>query len=85
MPQNVDVKLDTASSEAEDTFIDRRLVESAKVPCPERRQFSNSHDDLSPPARELALAIDQYKLLHRRRFITYEETLSVITGLGYSK
>ena len=51
----------------------------------ERRQFSNTHDDLSAPARELALAIDQYKLRHRRRFINYEEMLSIVWDLGYRK
>ena len=51
----------------------------------ERRQFSNSHEELSPDARELANAIDQYKIRHRRRFITYEEMLAVITSLGYHK
>ena len=33
----------------------------AKPPGVERRQFSNSHDGLSPRARELAVAIDEYK------------------------
>jgi len=51
----------------------------------ERRQFANSHSELSPEAGELGRAIDQYKLLHRRRFITYEEMLHVIKSLGYSK
>jgi hypothetical protein len=31
------------------------------------------------------VAIDQYKLQHHRRFITYEEMLAVIKGLGYHK
>ncbi len=67
-------------------FIDRRSYETGfGAPVRERRQFTNSHDDLSPPARELAQAIDEYKLRHRRRFITYEEMLSVVTGLGYGK
>ena len=44
-----------------------------------------SYEELSPPARELARAIDQYKLHHRRRFITYEEMLTVIQSLGYRK
>ena len=57
----------------------------AKPPGVERRQFSNSHDGLSPRARELAVAIDEYKVRHRRRFITYEEILSVIDELGYVK
>lgn len=69
-----------------DSFIDRRSYEAGVItPTHERRQFTNSHDGLSPDARELALAIDGYKLRHRRRFITYEEMLTVITGLGYSK
>ena len=51
----------------------------------ERRQFANSHEELSPDARELANAIDQYKIRHRRRFITNEEMLAVIMSLGYHK
>jgi hypothetical protein len=34
---------------------------------------------------EMALAVDHYKLAHRRRFITYEEMLSVVKSLGYHK
>lgn len=67
-------------------FIDRRNHETINPqPGLERRQFANSHDELSPDARELANAIDGYKLRHRRRFITFEEMLGVIRGLGYSK
>jgi hypothetical protein len=51
----------------------------------ERRQFTNSHSELSPDAAELAQAIDGYKLRHRRRFITFEEMLSVIKSLGYKR
>ena len=36
-------------------------------------------------SRDLAIVIDEYKLHHRRRFITYEEILSVMTDLGYRK
>lgn len=54
-------------------------------PVIERRQFGNTHSDLSPEARELGQTIDQYKLVHRRRFITYEEMLSIIRSLGYRK
>jgi len=73
-------------SVAEQAFIDRRgLVGDPDSPARDRRQFSNSHDDLSPNARELAIAIDHYKLQHRRRFITYEEMLGVIETLGYHK
>lgn len=67
-------------------FIDRRSNEAGvATPGQERRQFSNSHSELSPDANELAQAIDTYKLIHRRRFITYEEMLSVVKSLGYHK
>ena len=67
-------------------FTDRRSpVAVGAVPFSERRQFSNSTDGLSAAAGELAEAIDTYKLRHRRRFITYEEMLSVIESLGYHK
>ena len=66
-------------------FIDRRSYEPSTTPARERRQFTNSHDELSPAARELAQAVDRYKLDHRRRFVTYEEMLEVIESLGYRK
>ncbi len=67
-------------------FVDRRSYDpGVGVPSQERRQFTNSHEGLSPEARELANAIDQYKLTHRRRFITYEEMLAVVKSLGYHK
>ena len=67
-------------------FIDRRQsVGGTRMHGPERRQFQDSHDGSSFEARELAEAIDQYKLMHRRRFITYEELYDVISGLGYHK
>ena len=50
-----------------------------------RNQFGNCYDGLSPDAQQLAEAIDLYKLQNRRRFITYEEMLSVIKSLGYSR
>ena len=68
------------------TFVDRRVQEgSTGSPGRERRQFADSHQELSDDARELACAIDTYKLVHRRRFITYEEMLNVVTSLGYHK
>ncbi|HUG70564.1 MAG TPA: hypothetical protein VMM76_22635 [Pirellulaceae bacterium] len=67
-------------------FVDRRNYGTGQeVPVRERRQFSNSHEGLTPNARELAVAIDEYKLRHRRRFITFEEMLFVIESLGYTK
>ena len=65
-------------------FVERRSYDPGLgLPARERRQFANSYDELSPEARQLASAIDEYKLVHRRRFITYEEMLGVIKSLGY--
>jgi hypothetical protein len=51
----------------------------------ERRQFSDGHSSLSEEASELGRAIDQYKLMNRRRYISYEEMLSIVKSLGYEK
>jgi hypothetical protein len=76
-------QLPTAPAEP---FIDRRNYDfPGSPPGAERRQFSNSHSDLSPEARDLAVAIDEYKLVHRRRFITFEEMLGVVRSLGYHR
>ena len=66
-------------------FVDRRTTTSSNSSGFERRQFSDGHQGLSADAAELGSAIDQYKLINRRRYITYEEMLSVIKSLGYSK
>jgi hypothetical protein len=65
-------------------FPDRRAA-SGDRPSVERRQFADGRDDLSPEARELANAVDAYKRIHRRRFITHEEMIAVIKSLGYAK
>ncbi|MEM7782028.1 MAG: hypothetical protein AAF623_01525, partial [Planctomycetota bacterium] len=58
-------------------FVDRRNPDNRRsTPGLERRQFANSYYGLTPDAAELGRAIDQYKLINRRRFITYEEMLS---------
>ena len=67
------------------TFMDRRQSDDVLREGRERRQFSDTHSLLNPDAQELAEAIDQYKLLHRRRFITYEELYNVMASLGYHK
>jgi hypothetical protein len=68
------------------TFAERRDVRTSNNPTGwERRQFTNSHQELSPDAAELAGAIDQYKLQHRRRFINFEEMLAIFKTLGYSR
>jgi hypothetical protein len=76
----------TTLSPPDALFTDRRSYDpGVGRPARERRQFTNSHDELSPEARALAVAIDEYKLVHRRRFITYEEMLGVVKSLGYHK
>lgn len=73
--------LETATS----TFTDRRASVATDVQPKERRQFSNSYAELTAEGRELATAIDSYKATHRRRFISYDEMLSVIQSVGYHK
>lgn len=73
-------------SGVEGNFVDRRNASPVgNAPVRERRQFTNSHCELSPEAAELARAIDEYKAQHRRRFINYEEVLGVVKAIGYSK
>ena len=78
---------DHPSHDADFSFLDRRSPTEQRQSKSglERRQFTNSHNELSEEAGELGRAIDQYKLLNRRRYITYEEMLSIIKELGYSK
>ncbi|WP_145416427.1 hypothetical protein [Planctomycetes bacterium K23_9] len=65
-------------------FVDRR--EGRPVDASgERRQFGSSHVGLSTAGHELAVAIDQYKLQHHRRYITCDEMLTVIQSLGYAR
>jgi len=78
--------LDTSVPQSAVPFVDRRSpAGSSGTPAVERRQFTNSHEGLSPDAVELAQAIDHYKLRHRRRFITFEEMLAVMKSLGYHR
>jgi len=75
-----------ATPSTDEQFIDRRAGGTVRSnPGLERRQFSDSHSNLSAEAAELGRTIDQYKLVNRRRYITYEEMLSIIKELGYSK
>ncbi|MGE5194441.1 MAG: hypothetical protein ACM3U2_18280 [Deltaproteobacteria bacterium] len=66
-------------------FVDRRQPGGARKDGSERRQFVDSRQTFRPEVIELAEAVDQYKLRHRRRFITFEELYDVIAGLGYRK
>lgn len=65
-------------------FVDRRAALSG-APGVERRQFSATRDSDRPEVNELAEAIDQYKLRHRRRFITVDELYDVVMSLGYTR
>jgi hypothetical protein len=67
------------------SFPDRRQTSSGPRAFGERRQFVDSRSALRPEVAELAEAVDQYKLRHRRRFITFEELFDVMWGLGYRK
>lgn len=74
-----------SSREAESgSFVDRRGSLN-RTRGGERRQFGSAHSGLSEAGRELAVAIDQYKLQNHRRYITCDEMLLVLKELGYSK
>ncbi len=73
------------TTEQNPTFVDRRNHADESTPANERRQFASSHQTLRPEVIELAEAVDQYKLRHRRRFITFEELYDVMAQLGYRK
>lgn len=67
-------------------FVDRRRDESTpEASVLERRQFRDGNRSSRPEVAELANAIDDYKIAHRRRFITFEELFDVMTSLGYNK
>lgn len=75
-----DTDADAAGENGE--FNDRRRSEG-RAAGRERRQFGSSHAELSPAGRELARAIDQYKVDHHRRYLTCDELLGVLLDLGY--
>ena len=82
----LDANTETSDPTQAPGFVDRRSTAGeGQTLGRERRQFTNSHSELSPEAAELARAIDSYKLQHRRRFIDFEEMLTVLKSLGYSK
>ncbi|MCA9040472.1 MAG: hypothetical protein KDA65_09010 [Planctomycetaceae bacterium] len=67
-------------------FVDRRQQDSeTRRPSTERRQFQDSRTYANQDVQELAEAVDQYKMRHRRRFITFEELFEVVKSLGYHK
>ena len=78
-------KLATSSTHDRLPFEDRRKGGSDDHNRTERRQFGDGHRGLSGAGRELALAIDRYKLRHHRRYLTCDELLRVMMQLGYVK
>ena len=68
-------------------FLDRRSYRPTGPTqgVAERRQFADSRESLDPEVREVAEAIDAYKLDHQRRYITLTEVVEVIKSLGYHK
>ncbi len=67
-------------------FIDRRRqAGAASLPGVERRQFRDGSHSGRPEVAELAAAVDDYKIAHRRRFITFEELFDLMTSLGYHR
>lgn len=66
-------------------FVDRRQSSELGKSSGERRQFGNSYHNLTPEGKQLAEAIDAYKLEHRRRYITTDELLGVLQSLGYKQ
>jgi hypothetical protein len=68
-----------------DTNFMERRKQPVGAPGVERRQFSDTRESARPEIDELAKAVDQYKLIHRRRFITFEELYDVMMSLGYHR
>jgi hypothetical protein len=66
-------------------FVDRRGQAERAVVGPERRQFGESRDAMDPEVREVAEAIDAFKISHHRRYITLAEVFGVFKDLGYHK
>lgn len=83
-PFSVSTAASLGDSTSTEEFVDRRSNPKTKGRS-ERRQFGSSHEGLSEDGRELAMAIDQYKLQRHRRYITCDEMLIVLRQLGYEK
>ena len=66
-------------------FVDRRQQIVSSQGTGERRQFGNSYHNLTPEGKQLAEAIDAYKVECRRRYITTDELLRVLSDLGYKQ
>ena len=77
-------------------FIDSAVARGARF-CPdwatyddeefeeERRAPVATLDKNRRDAQEFADALERFRLVHRRRAVSYEEALSVLKSLGYRK
>lgn len=67
-------------------FTERRQRDAgAPLGASERRQFRDGDRSARPEVAELANAVDDHKIAHHRRFITFEELFDVMASLGYHK
>lgn len=49
------------------------------------KQYGSRFEELNKEADELADALEKYKLIHRRRYISFEEMLAILRSLGYKR
>lgn len=49
------------------------------------QQFNCAEENFAHEALELADALEKYKLIHRRRYISFEEILCILHTLGYRR
>jgi hypothetical protein len=66
-------------------FVERRGRPNENPVGVERRQFTGNYNELSPEGRDLALGIDQYKLVHRRRIVSPDELVELLHTMGYAR
>lgn len=66
-------------------FVDRRRTGNGSGVGAERRQFRDGNRSSRPEVAEFANAVDEYKISHRRRFITFEELYDIFRSLGYHR
>ncbi|MDP1560450.1 MAG: hypothetical protein Q8M16_03545 [Pirellulaceae bacterium] len=78
-------ELELEEAEAAEHFPNRRYRSRSSQEGLERRQFSSNYSELSPAGAELGLSIDSYKVANRRRYVTYDEILQVLSALGYHR
>jgi hypothetical protein len=78
-------ELELEEAETAAHFPDRRQRSRSSQEGLERRQFSSNYSELSPAGAELGQAIDSYKVANRRRYVTYDEIIQVLSALGYHR